>query len=266
MVKWAGRHRWVAAALLYCVTSLIYWGIPVLGHMTTRYVGTGTDPIQFIDAMLWWPWAISHGVNPIVDHWLWSPTGTDLLWITSVPAISLVLSPITLIFGPVVAYNLAMMIGPVLNALSMYLLLSQWVNKYWWKVFGGYLFGFSSYEIGETLGHLHLTWTFVIPLIVLWALKIYRTDEASQVPKKYPLAIFLLLVFQFFVSTEVLTSLVLFGGLFLLLILLADQHNARLLRLIKKILICTVLKLMIRFWHPNSGGVKAHVQEQKFLH
>jgi hypothetical protein len=29
-------------------------------------------------ALSWWPHAISHGINPFVTHYLWSPTGVNV--------------------------------------------------------------------------------------------------------------------------------------------------------------------------------------------
>lgn len=122
------RMRDLFAGVVFLAISLIYFGIPVVTHLGTRYVGQGEDPIQYVNALLWWPWAILHGHNPFIDHWLWAPVGQSLLWVTSVPSISLVMSPVTLSLGPIDAYNIAMILGPAMSAFAMYRLLGFITN------------------------------------------------------------------------------------------------------------------------------------------
>jgi hypothetical protein len=55
------------------------------------------------------------------------------------------------------------------------------------SLIGGYLFGFSSYELGEMPGHLNLDTIFVVPLVVLLAnASVTLTASATFIPKKLP--------------------------------------------------------------------------------
>ena len=53
----------------------------------------------------WWPHAILHGQNPFATTAIWAPDGVNLAWTTTVPGLALLFSPLTLIAGPVISYN-----------------------------------------------------------------------------------------------------------------------------------------------------------------
>lgn len=220
------RIRHVSAVVLFLFLAFLFFGTPLAGHLTHRYVGQGEDPIQYVDAMLWWPWALLHGHNALFDHWLWAPFGQPLLWVTSVPSISLLMTPITFSVGPIASYNLAMIGAPALSAIAMYWLLAEVTPNFWIQVFGGYVFGFSSYEIGETLGHLHLTWTFPIPLLLLIAIRSYRLHRVGiKVPFSYRVATVLIALFLFGVSVEIFTTFSFFSAVFIIITWLTVRRS-----------------------------------------
>lgn len=201
------RMRDLFAGVVFLAISLIYFGIPVVTHLGTRYVGQGEDPIQYVNALLWWPWAILHGHNPFIDHWLWAPVGQSLLWVTSVPSISLVMSPVTLSLGPIDAYNIAMILGPAMSAFAMYRLLGFITNRYSLQLFAAYMFGFSTYTLGQMLGHLHLIWNFPIPLLIMVGIIVHRTFEKQEKPRvALRIWAIALIVFLFGTSVELVTT------------------------------------------------------------
>jgi len=51
------------------------------------------------------------------------------------------------------------------------LLLRHLTRRVWSSLVGGYLFGFSSYMLGQELGHLHATSVFLVPLVALVVLR-----------------------------------------------------------------------------------------------
>ena len=86
-------------------------------------VGTGSpDSDVFVWALRWWPWAIGHGANPLLSHVVWAPTGYNVAWTTTVPVAAIVVSPVTLAFGPVVAFDVLSLVAPALAAWTAYLL------------------------------------------------------------------------------------------------------------------------------------------------
>jgi hypothetical protein len=205
-----GRGRARRTALLagaaYLAVSFAYFGIPVLPHLGRDLVGDGGDPQLFVWSLAWWPHAILHGHNPFVSHALWAPSGADLAWSTSIPGLALLLAPVTLAAGPVVAYNVAAVLLPALAATTAFLLCRHVTRSFWPSLAGGYLFGFSSYMLGHELGHLHLTSVFLVPLAVLVVLRFLEGELDAQglVVRLGPL-----LAFQFAFGTEVFFMLAL---------------------------------------------------------
>src|SRR5439155_17240562 len=148
-----------------------------------------------------WPDAVLHGLNPVVTHAIWPPVGVDLAWATSVPGLALPLAPVTLLFGPVVAYDTAAVLLPALAAWTAFLLCRHVTRAILPSVVGGYLFGFSSYMLGQELGHLHMTSVFLVPLV---ALAVLRFVERATSRRRFAVELGLLLGAQFYLSTEVL--------------------------------------------------------------
>jgi hypothetical protein len=175
-------------------------------------VGTG-DPSLFIWGLTWWLHAITHGLNPFVSHYLWTPVGTNTAQATFIPTAALALAPITALLGPIFTYNVLSIGSPVLAAFTAYLLCRRVVGRELPAVVGGYLFGFSSYIFAQLTGHLNLTLVFLIPVMVHIALR--RVDrEISR--RTYVLAMAVVLLLQAGLSTELLAECVGFGVVMLL--------------------------------------------------
>lgn len=214
------RHRrvgkaptWVLAVLFYLFMALITIGRHAIGHPQTvcACVGTG-DPAQYMWAMVWWPHALLHGLNPFVTHYLWSPTGVNTAQATVIPTAAFVLAPFTALWGPLFSYNLLSIASPVLSALTAYLLCRRLVRRELPAAVGGYLFGFSSYEFGQLTGHLNLTPVFLIPVMIHIALRRVEREISRRV---FVISMAVVLVLQAGLSTELLAESVGFGAVML---------------------------------------------------
>src|SRR5438876_390052 len=198
---WRVRRTSLAALGLYVAVSFAYFGLRLLPHPGNSYVGDQVDPQIFIWSIGWWPHAILHGQNPIVTHAIWAPTGVNLAWATSVPGLAIPLTPVTLLFGPVVAYDTAAVLLPALAAWTAFLLCRRVTGATAPSLAGGYLFGFSSYMLGQELGHLHMTSVFLVPLV---ALALLRFVDGTTGARRFAVELGLLLGAQLTLSTEVL--------------------------------------------------------------
>jgi hypothetical protein len=183
----------------YVALAFLYFGVRLLPHPGRYLLGYGADPDIFVWNFAWWPHALLHGQNPIVSHAVWAPDGINLAWVTSVPGLALLFAPVTLAFGPAVAYNLAAMLMPALAAFTAFLLCRHLTRAFWPSVAGGYLFGFSSYMLGQLLGHMHMTAVFLVPLV---ALAVVRFVQGELGPRGLAWRLGLLLALQFSFSTE----------------------------------------------------------------
>ena len=205
------RRTDLAAFALYLAVSLLLAGLPVLAHPASVHVGLGADPSQMMWFIVWWPYAIIHHLNPFISKIIWAPTGSNLTWTTSIPAVALALTPITWAFGPVVSYNVAALLAPALSAWSVFALCRWLTGSFAAAVAGGLLYGFSPYELGHILaGHLCFTLNFVPPLCLL---VFGRLLERSMTRCRFLLVFAALLVIQCLISNEVLATMTAFGGL-----------------------------------------------------
>ena len=179
--------------------------------------------------LAWWPHALLHGTNPFVTHAVWWPQGTNLAWDTSIPGLALLAAPVTLLGGPVLAYNVLAVLLPALAAWTAYLLCRHLTHSFWPSVAGGYLFGFSPYVFGQAEGHPHMTSIFLVPLI---ALVLVRYVEGSLTGVRFVLALGVLLALQVSFSTELAFTLTLAIGVSLVLAAILVPASRRRLRLL----------------------------------
>jgi hypothetical protein len=223
---------WTTTAFLgYLGLSFVFFGIRLLPHPEARLIGDFfADPQIFVWSFAWMPHALLHGENPLYTHAIWAPTGFNLVWGTSVPALALVFAPLTLAFGPVLAYNVACIVMAALAAWSAFLLCRHITGALWPSLLGGYLFGFSSYMLGGELDHIHTTAVFVLPLV---ALAVLRFLEGTLSPRALTVAIALLLALEAYISTELLFTLTLaLASSVVLAFAFAPDLRPRLLRLL----------------------------------
>jgi hypothetical protein len=197
-----------AALVVYTAVSFVYFGVRLLPHPGRTVVGHGPDPGTWIWAFAWWPHAIGSWTNPFFTHAVYAPQGIDLAWTTTVPGLALPFAPLTLAFGPVVAFNVAAVLLPAAAAWTAYLLCRHVTGSTWASLIGGYLFGFSSFVLGQQfLGHIHMTGCFLVPLFALNVLR-YLEGELDERGVWWRLA--LLLAWQLLISTE-MTAIVTFA-------------------------------------------------------
>ena len=216
---------------LYFLIAFAFLAPRVLAHPERDVIGgLFTDPQIFIWSFAWWPHAIAHGISPIVTHAIWEPDGFNLAWATSVPGLALVFAPVTYIFGPVFAYNLASVLMPALSAWTAFLLCRRLTGSVWPSLAGGYLFGFSTYVLSAELTHIFSAAVFLVPVAALFVVRFVQDDLTGR-----GLAIRLALVLagQMLLSTEVLftLSLALLAG-WVLAVLLIPRARQRLVALI----------------------------------
>jgi hypothetical protein len=207
------------AAAVYFGAALALFGGPLL-HGGTQCVCFGADESIPIWGLEWFPYAIAHGLNPFYSHLIYVPNGFDVALATVMPGAALVLAPLTFTVGPLAAYNAGVVFSPALAAFFAFLLCRRITGRFWPALFGGWLFGFSSYMLGQMIAHLHLTAVFLVPAIV--HLVVRRTaGELSR--GAFVTLMVICLVLQFSFATEVFASLTLFGAAALVLAyLLAD--------------------------------------------
>ena len=73
----ASAWAWHGAALaLYALLAAIF--IDHGESLTRNISGHGDDPLSFVWFLDWWPWAITHHIDPLFTNLLWQPAGLAL--------------------------------------------------------------------------------------------------------------------------------------------------------------------------------------------
>ena len=134
----------------------------------TMLAGGSGDPQLFVWMFRWVPFALSHGLNPLISNYLDYPAGVNLMWTGDSPLLALLFSPVTILLSPVVAYNLAATLGPALSAWCAFLVIRRYVDRWPAAAPGGLLYGFSPAMIAHA-SHLHVTFAVFTPLAWLLA-------------------------------------------------------------------------------------------------
>ena len=222
------KYGMIVIFLFYLILSYLLFAFSIGFNLANSYIGVGShDQIQFIWTLYWWPYAISHHINPFFSTFIWHPYGTDLsLAPASVPGASLIALPIILIFGPVAAYNLLIIIGSALSAFFTFLITNYLTKSYQAGVIAGLLFGFSTYQFVQVI-HLHVELTFLLPLIgylsiLFWEKKIHSIA--------FILLVGSCLALQYLISIEVFVTLSLFIGIsWIIFMLVCLEHFKKLI-------------------------------------
>jgi hypothetical protein len=129
-------------------------------------VGGAGDADEYSWFLAWVPFALGHGLNPLVSHYVAFPSGANLMWNTSVLFPSLLMSPFTVLFGAAFSYNVLITLAPALGATFSYLAFRRWVSRLP-AVAGALIFGFSPYMVSQSVGHLAQTLIMSAPLLLI---------------------------------------------------------------------------------------------------
>jgi hypothetical protein len=215
--------RSVAVLGLYIVLSLLFLARGLSGHADYA-IGNDTDISMTIWFLNWWRYALVHGLNPFVTDLVWAPLGINLAWTTFVPLPALTSIPLQLTLGEPSTYNIVVTLALPLAAFCAFLLCRRITAAFWPSVFGGYLFGFSAYMLGQALAHLNLIAIFAVPLIALATLR--RIDDEIS-PRHFAVLLGTLLIVQFLCSVELCATLTAVGGFALLLALVLFDGDLR---------------------------------------
>ncbi len=206
----AAIHRWgghAAALMIYGMLSLVLvdHGVPITGNLS----GQGSDPYAFLWFLGWWPHAVAAHLPPITTNLIWYPVGVSLAWLTSIPVLACFMAPLTVMAGPAVSYNLLIIAAPIISAWFAYCLCLYLTKRFAAALIGGFLFGFSTYEMAQDTAALNLSMVFCLPALLLVILR--RLDGSLPRNRAVAYAVVLLII-QFYICIELFAMIFLFGG------------------------------------------------------
>jgi hypothetical protein len=183
-------------------------------------VGDVQDVNLFAWFMRYEATAVAHGRLPaLATAALNPPHGISLMWNTSLLLPGVLLAPVTLLAGPQVTLTLLLTLGFAGSAASLFLVLRRWKASTTAAAIGGAVYGFSPALLNSGIGHYHLQFAVLPPLIIDALLRIV-TGRGSAVRAGSWLG--LLAAAQLFTGEELLSDTAL-AGLVLVLVLMASQ-------------------------------------------
>ena len=251
---------------VYLGISFICFG--KIGDYRRINLGIGVDPFAYIWFLNWWPWAITHGVNPFISHYVWYPEGFNMTWAGSMPIGALATWPLTWLSNAVVSYNILFLLAPALSAWTAFLLTRYLTDNTLAAFVGGYLYGFSSYQIGRMLGHLNLSLVFAVPLSVLFIVQRFRGDISFP---RFVATLAITLFLQLGLSTEILATSCVFGAVvwFIFLWCAEPANRYRYWALAREIVLAGVIAMLLAapflfFVVQGLGSVPVQINSPEF--
>jgi hypothetical protein len=192
----------LAIGTYFVLAILANWNAWTTGA-TTALQGS-QDPKLNAWTLAWTPFALSHGVNPLFSHWVNVPDGANYAANVAIPLLAIIASPITAVWGPVAGTNFIISFSFFAAALAGYFFVRHWTTWRPAAFVGGLLFGFSPYVVAEGIAHLHTMFVALVPFIFIVLDEIFVRQRYSQ--RWLGVALGLLIVAQYLVSSEVLAS------------------------------------------------------------
>jgi hypothetical protein len=161
------------AFAVYLVAFVTVAGLPLARHLNVPDLRQYWTDVQFYAWSLgWWPYAVSHGTNPLFSTQIGAPHGYNLAWASTAPSVDLAMWPVTAAFGVVVAYNVMLLLIPPLSAVAAFAAARRLTGKFWPSLLAGAVYGFCPYELMHTWqGQPNLTVIALFPLLVYLVLR-----------------------------------------------------------------------------------------------
>jgi len=196
----------------FLALSVIMWSkVWITGHPTSTMPCPCGDPALEMWWLQWLPWAIVHGHNPLYTNALYAGQGgVNALANTSALFPGLVVSPVTLLFGSVAGFNVAVTLAPAASAWCMFLFARKVTRFVPAQVAAGLVWGFSPFVFDNlSLGHLFVAVGCFPPLVALIVHDLLI--EHRRRPLTNGVLAGVLLTLQFFTGSELLALSVLAG-------------------------------------------------------
>jgi hypothetical protein len=215
--------EWLLSLCTYLPLAALGF-MPVWLHWSSELNGCNCwDQLLLEWFVNWLPASIAHGHNVLVTNYQYAPGGINLMWNNSVLALGAVASPLTETIGVVHTFAILLTVSLALSASTMFLLLRQWTTWVPAAWFGGLVYGFSTLAIVETgSGRLEASFNAIPPLVALIVIKLIRKEWSAT---KGGFLIGLLLTIQLFISEETFAITVVFIGVTLVVLALANRAD-----------------------------------------
>ena len=225
---WRSLTRRDVLALLSLVAMALFITVPLWLHLDHELRDDPQDQAFF-------EWMLAHGARVLTDgaYPFFSdrmnyPDGVNMMANTSVLAVSIPLTPVTLLWGPHVAFNVFLTLALAVTGISWYLVLSrQFVRSRLAAWVGAMFCTYAPSMVSHAGGHPNIVSQFLVPLIIWRTLELRAPGRAVR----NGLILGGLLIWQAFINLEILFMTAVGLGIF-----------------------CLVMWLRRRWTHPGEAG------------
>jgi hypothetical protein len=191
--------RWADAAAVVLYLALALWVTSGLWrHIGELALVNGGSDVHFFEwALVHATRIFTHGENPLFTPQLNAPNGVNMIANTGLLGLTVPLVPVTLLFGPAVAFTVLLTGGLTATAWAWYHVLSRHIVGFWPAALVGGLFaGFAPGMVDQVNGHPDLVNQFLIPFIVWRAISLRSVRDG--------VVLGLLVTWQAFLNEELL--------------------------------------------------------------
>ncbi len=224
VLRTIGFH--VGALACFTVPAVVLWWHVWSGHPSAVLTCGCGDPAQEVWFIAWPAWAIAHLDNLVFSGAVNVPDGANLLSNTSGTLVGVVLAPVTWLFGPIAATNVALTLAPALSAWACFAAVRPLVN---WKaaaIPAALVYGYSAAIVTAlTFGHVSVSVLVIPPFLFTTLHEIVIRQEHTV--RRDGLLLAALVVVQFFISPEILVMCLVLSVVGLLAVMAVGWRQLR---------------------------------------
>ena len=170
---------WLVLTIAYSVITAIMVG-PFVNYSALGSASYEGDARLIVWTLAWDNHAVLSRL-PLFDSNIFYPAPQSLAFNEHLFGLSLFTLPIYAATGnPVAAYNLVWLLSFLLNALAAHLMLKRYAGSHLAAFAGSLVYTFSFYKMLHAHGHLHLVWTWLLPLSLVL---LERWAERPSLPR-----------------------------------------------------------------------------------
>ena len=179
------RARQAALLLVFIVAgAAVTWRVgrlPLAGYLVAGRLPSTRDTASYVWGFWWMAHQVTHLANPWFTGLMAAPAGVQLGFHTVMPLPGLLLTPVTLIFGPSASYNLVVLITPGLLSYATYRAARLWLPSATGAIAAGAFFGLSAMLTEQAWYHLNIALGAVfLPMALEASVRLRRTPGRRQ--------------------------------------------------------------------------------------
>jgi hypothetical protein len=174
----AARHLLLLACYLAAGIALTW---PRATYIFRGQLPSSRDVASYVWDLWWVPHQLAHLGNPWFTGHMAAPVGIQLGFDTTMPLAGLIMSPVTLLFGPSASFNLLTIVMPGLLCYAMYRAARLWLRSAAGAIAAGAFFGLSAMLAEQDWAHLNIVaGTLFLPMTIEAAVRLRRRPGRRQ--------------------------------------------------------------------------------------